>query len=100
MTRENYYKLLPFRNLMAQIIINSSASNIPIEYKQILEEAGKEFGYKLSCNCSSGWFVLTSKLYKEFLAEKAIIQKEQEEKENESRKTDSSTNIKKNKRKS
>lgn len=100
MTRENYYKLLPFQNLMAQIIINSSASNIPIEYKQILEEAGKEYGYKLSCNCSSGWFVLTSKLYKEFLAEKAIIQKEQEEKENESRKTDSSTNNKKNKRKS
>jgi hypothetical protein len=76
MTRENYYKLLPFRNLMAQIIMNSSASQLPIEYKQILVEAGKEYGYKLSCNCSSGWFVLTSKLYKEFIAEEAKIHKE------------------------
>ena len=100
MTREHYYKLLPFKDLMAQIIINSSASHLPIEYKQILEEAGKEYGYKLSCNCSSGWFVLTSKLYRELLAEEAKIHKEQEEKENESSKADSSTNNKKNKRKS
>lgn len=83
MQKELYLKLRPYKDLMRQIIINSSASNIPIGYKTTLEEAGKEFGYKLSCNCSSGWFVLTSKVYKEYCAAELLYEQNQNSEENE-----------------
>lgn len=67
MTQELYDRLTPFASLMRQIIINSAASNLPIEYKTVLQEVGNQLGIHLSCNCSSGWFTLTSKLYAEYL---------------------------------
>lgn len=67
MTQELYNQLTPFVQLMRQIIINSAASNLPIEYKTTLQQVGNQLGIHLSCNCSSGWFTLTSKLYTEYL---------------------------------
>ena len=67
MTQESYNALLPFKDLMRTIIINSAASSLPIEYKTALEAAGKEDGYKLSCSCSTGWYSLTNAVYHEFI---------------------------------
>lgn len=70
MTKEQYEQLVPFESYMAQVIVNASASSVPIEYKQVLERIGSENNIKLSCNCSSGWFKLTSKIYDAYLAAK------------------------------
>lgn len=83
MTKENYEALMPYKDLMRTIIINSAASNLPIGYKIAAETAGKEYGIHLSCNCSSGWFTLTSRIYKEFLKFSNENFKEQEKLTNE-----------------
>lgn len=70
MTKEQYEELVPFESYMAQVIVNASASSVPIEYKQVLERIGSENNIKLSCNCSSGWFKLTSKIYDAYLVAK------------------------------
>jgi hypothetical protein len=67
MDKTQYETIKPFRDLMKKIIVNSAASNLPIEYRTTLEAVGKELGYKLSCTCSSGWFTLTSRVYNEML---------------------------------
>lgn len=67
MTQESYNALLPYKELMRTIIINSSVSSLPIGYQEALKQAGSELGLKLSCTCSSGWFRLTSDVYKDFL---------------------------------
>lgn len=67
MDKTQYEKIKPFRDLMKKIIVNSAASNLPIEYRTTLEAVGNELGYKLSCSCSSGWFTLTSRVYNEML---------------------------------
>lgn len=69
-TKEQYEQLVPFERYMAQVIVNASASSVPIEYKQVLERIGSENNIKLSCNCSSGWFKLTSKIYDAYLVAK------------------------------
>ena len=67
MTQESYNALLPYKELMRTIIINSAASSLPIEYREALVTAGKEDGHKLSCTCSTGWYSLTNAVYHEFL---------------------------------
>jgi hypothetical protein len=69
-TKEQYEELVPFERYMAQVIVNASASAVPIEYRRVLGRIGSENNIKLSCNCSSGWFKLTSKIYDEYLVAK------------------------------
>lgn len=97
MDKQQYLSLLPYKELMKQIIINSAASNISLDYKLTLEKVGNELGHKLSCTCSSGWFKLTNNVYKEFLlaeAEFSNDKKQENENENSGKKSNS-----KNKRK-
>ena len=79
MTQESYNALLPYKDLMRTIIINSAASSLPIGFQQALQQAGKEDGYKLSCTCSSGWFKLTSAVYQKFLKFRATHDDKKEE---------------------
>lgn len=67
MTQEEYESLKPYEALMKTIIINSAASNLPIDYREKIVAYNKARGYSI-CNCSSGLFQGTSKLYNEYLA--------------------------------
>ena len=66
MTQEEYDSLKPYTDLMRTIIINSAASNLPIAYREIVLKLNKQRGYSI-CNCSSGIFQGTTRLYKELL---------------------------------
>ena len=76
MTIEQYNDLKPFEGEMQQIIRNNAIISTPIEFS-------KELGYNV-CNCTSGTFTLTSRLYNEYLKLKAH---EREELETKSTKT-------------
>ncbi len=71
MTKEQYLQLFPYKAVMKNIIVNSSASNLSIDFRTTLENIGKELGFKLSCNCGSGWFTFISKIYNEYLKAEA-----------------------------
>lgn len=76
MTQEEYDSIKPYTDLMRTIIINSAASNIPIAYRELVLKLNKQRGYSI-CNCSSGIFQGTTRLYKELLAyEKAKTETE------------------------
>lgn len=62
LSQREYERLYPYKELIKNIIVNSSASNLPIGYKIAAEEIAKEHGYNMSCHCSSGWFKVTSKI--------------------------------------
>lgn len=62
LTKSEYQRLYPYKDLIKTIIVNSSASNLPIGYKTAAEEIAKNHGYNMSCHCSSGWFKVTSKI--------------------------------------
>lgn len=107
MDKEQFKALQPYKDLMRQTIINSAASSLPIEFRQTAEQVGKQLGITLSCNCSSGWFTMISKLYKEFIAVSTKYNNEPKEdakledtKEKESRKAGDQKNSKSSKRKS
>lgn len=99
MTQETYNALVPYKELMRTIIINSAASNLPISYRQTLQSAGTELGLKLSCTCSSGWFKLTSDVYKEFLKYKSEQDDNKETKDTTSKENTDRKSGAKNKRK-
>ena len=62
LTKSEYQRLYPYKELIKTIIVNSSASNLPIGYKIAAEEIAQNHGYNMSCHCSSGWFKVTSKI--------------------------------------
>lgn len=79
MTIEQYNNLKPFEGEMQQIIRNNAIINTPIEFRETIHRIGKELGYNV-CNCTSGTFTLTSRLYNEYLKLKAHEREELETK--------------------
>ncbi len=66
MTEELFNKLQPWRQLMRTIVINSSCSNVPIAFRELVLSTMKTRGISL-CNCNSGVLNATSRLYQEML---------------------------------
>lgn len=66
MTEDLFNKLQPWRQLMRTIVINSSCSNVPIAFRELVLSTIKMRGISL-CNCNSGVLNATSRLYQEML---------------------------------
>ncbi len=66
MTEDLFNKLQPWRQLMRTIVINSSCSNVPIAFRELVLSTMKTRGISL-CNCNSGVLNATSRLYQELL---------------------------------
>lgn len=66
MTEDLFNKLQPWRQLMRTIVINSSCSNVPIAFRELVLSTMKTRGISL-CNCNSGVLNATSRLYQEML---------------------------------
>ncbi len=67
MIQEEFENLQPYVGLMRKIMIDSAASNVPISYRELIKKYNKIRGYSI-CNCSSGIYEGTCRLYKEYLA--------------------------------
>lgn len=66
MTEELYKQLLPYRDMMKAIVINSSYSSVPLDYQTLVLGTMKQRGVSL-CQCPSGVINATSRLYQELL---------------------------------
>ena len=66
MTTELYNKLQPYKAMMQTMICNSSYSNVPLEYQELVLGTMKSRGVSL-CHCNSGVLNATSRLYQEML---------------------------------
>lgn len=66
MTEELYRKLLPYKEVMKKIVINSAFSTLPIGYQELVLGELKNRGVSL-CQCASGVLNATSRLYQELL---------------------------------
>lgn len=66
MTTELYNKLQPYKAMMQTMIRNSSFSNVPLEYQELVLSTMKSRGVSL-CHCNSGVLNATSRLYQEML---------------------------------
>lgn len=75
MIQEEYDKLTPYKELMRTIIINAAASNVPIAYRELVVKYNKSRGYSI-CNCSSGIYQGTTRLYKEYIEYEAKSKEE------------------------
>lgn len=67
MTTELYNKLQPYKAMMQVMIRNSSFSNVPLDYQELVLGTMKSRGVSL-CHCNSGVLNATSRLYQEMLA--------------------------------
>lgn len=84
MTEELYNKLLPYREMMQAMIINSACANVPLAFRELVLGEMKGRGISL-CHCNSGVLNATSRLYQEFL----LYEKEIRNKNRRSRRSDS-----------
>lgn len=66
MTEELYNKLQPYKEMMKTMIRNSSYSNVPIDYQELVLGELQGRGISL-CHCSSGVLNATSRLYQEMM---------------------------------
>lgn len=69
MTLDEYNILSKHEDTMKTIIINRAISNIPIAYREDALSIARKKGY-LSCDCQSGIFSATSRLYNEYIVMK------------------------------
>ena len=88
MTQEEYDSLTPYYNLMKTIVVNAAASNLPIAYRELIIKLNKVRGHSI-CNCSSGLFTGTSRLYNEYVAYEAENKPKPSPKKNKRKSQDS-----------